>query len=372
MSSTATTAQQVTALSPKGKGMSRRAINSLNLDRNIEEGNIDETQNETSTGGGAAAGFASSSQTTASHLGEPLTIGSKRSISETISTSTSSPSPKRKKKMAPAEKRAARYRSSCPQALRDRMDRALQQRMYLIHKEEVVVMDEGDNNSTNNNRYWIFITLGSTGNVYETCLKSQPTCNCPDFMKRGDLCKHLMFVLIRVVGLDKDDPLAYQKAYLKSELDDLFERVNQRARTDVWANNRVRTKYASMQKGGKQGEGDEEEEDGTTKRRSLEQDCPICLEDLSQCPMSQVTFCKFSCGMNFHVDCMNRWRRAAANGKSTCPNCRAVEPPSHQGDGGGGGGAKKGGVDEGYVNMGRIQGQRTTRDTSTYRKYRYW
>lgn len=39
-----------------------------------------------------------------------------------------------------------------------------------------------------------FAVLGSTGNVYTVTITTQPSCSCPDFQKRGDPCKHLLFV----------------------------------------------------------------------------------------------------------------------------------------------------------------------------------
>ncbi|KAL7567838.1 hypothetical protein ACA910_000581 [Epithemia clementina (nom. ined.)] len=248
--------------------------------------------------------------------------------------------------------------------------------------------------------------LGSTGNVYTTCLTHQPTCTCPDFQKRRDLCKHLIFVLVRVVGLSTNDSLAYQKALVTSELETLYQRVSQRVQdnnsndsssSDVWANPGVRSRYAAMKQGkGKAGDHgnnsceeqkqQQEQDDGAVQRRSLEQDCPICLEDMSTCPLAQVTYCKISCGMNFHLECMNMWRRAAGNRQGTstrgaaavtCPNCRAVEPaPTPKRRTAGGRGqeeeeAKEEAKEEGYINMGRFQGQSPIRDTSTYYSGRF-
>lgn len=48
-----------------------------------------------------------------------------------------------------------------------------------------------------------------------------PLCTCPDFI-RGYLRKHLLFGIIRVVGVSKDAHVVYQKALLQTELADMF------------------------------------------------------------------------------------------------------------------------------------------------------
>lgn len=42
-----------------------------------------------------------------------------------------------------------------------------------------------------------------------------PTCSCPDFQRRQDVCKHTIgFVMLKVIGLAKENPLVFQRAYL--------------------------------------------------------------------------------------------------------------------------------------------------------------
>lgn len=53
--------------------------------------------------------------------------------------------------------------------------------------------------------------------VYSVSVGKHPNCSCPDF-QRGNLCKHYLFVMLRVLRLDRDDPLVWQKALLKSEV----------------------------------------------------------------------------------------------------------------------------------------------------------
>ena len=54
--------------------------------------------------------------------------------------------------------------------------------------------------------------------VYTVTLAQQPGCTCPDFQRRGEPCKHMLFVMLRVLKLDSSNPLAWQKALLKQEV----------------------------------------------------------------------------------------------------------------------------------------------------------
>lgn len=62
-----------------------------------------------------------------------------------------------------------------------------------------------------------FSVLGATANVYSVSVGRHPSCSCPDFQK-GNVCKHYLFVMLRVLRLSESDPLVWQKALLKSEV----------------------------------------------------------------------------------------------------------------------------------------------------------
>lgn len=251
------------------------------------------------------------------------------------------------KSPANKEKRALRYRSTCPAKLLERIARAYTQRLYLIEQEP---MDEHSTSCA-------LSVLGSTGNVYTVTLAHIPTCNCPDFQKKQDCCKHLLFVLLKVVGLPRSNPLVFQRAYLSSELEHLFGLLSNRqvgGRSGVLANTSVRQTFAQLKTGSPV------KPTTTTsneRRRSLDEnnDCPICFDPMSN--KERLTFCQYGCGANFHTDCMTRWCRSA---QMSCPLCRC--PWSSQP----GNVAASPIQNEGYVNLGRLQGQSPIRDTSTY------
>ena len=78
--------------------------------------------------------------------------------------------------------------------------------------------------------------VGSAGNIYTVKVQLVPSCNCPDAAKDLYLplsssliasarnhCKHLILVMRRVLGCSASSPHWYQKALIRSELEDLFK-----------------------------------------------------------------------------------------------------------------------------------------------------
>lgn len=63
-----------------------------------------------------------------------------------------------------------------------------------------------------------FVVLGSTGNVYDVVISKLLSCSCPDHAK-GNHCKHLIFVLMKVCKINVRDPVLYQAALLSSEVE---------------------------------------------------------------------------------------------------------------------------------------------------------
>lgn len=254
--------------------------------------------------------------------------------------------PRSPKKAPPAsagkERRPVQYRAKCPAKLAERLHRAATQRLYLVEREEV---DESSESCA-------FTVLGSTGNVYTVTLEEIPSCTCPDFAKKQDLCKHMLFVYLKVIGLSPSNPLAFQKGYVRSELQELFGMINdRRVGGAVLANDTVRQNFARLQSG----EEVEGEETAGVQRRSLEEDCPICFDSLQS---SATTYCRGQCGGNMHLDCWRRWK--ARQSAPTCPLCRTPWMEA--------GGPSSPANKEGYVNLGRLQGQSPVRDTSTYHR----
>lgn len=258
---------------------------------------------------------------------------------------------KQSPKLSPKEKRLRRYRSQPTNGIRQRIQRALTQRLYLVKTSDIMTCERHGGSCIT------FKVLGSTGNVYEVKIAKVPDCSCPDHQK-GNLCKHLLFVMLKVVGLDSSSPLVYQSAYITQELEEIMQKVQSRMTNvgigNVVANKSVIDKLNSIENG---------DEETKVVRQEIEgNECPICFDDLGgKGNMSHLTFCKATCGMNFHKECINMWTKEHIN-NPTCPACRQKWIDTETG-------GKRSNLnenDEGYVNLGSLQGQSPERDTSTY------
>eukprot|EP00611_Tribonema_gayanum_P027067 TRINITY_DN6589_c0_g1_i4.p1 TRINITY_DN6589_c0_g1~~TRINITY_DN6589_c0_g1_i4.p1 ORF type:complete len:479 (+),score=164.23 TRINITY_DN6589_c0_g1_i4:36-1472(+) len=259
------------------------------------------------------------------------------------------------KKKAPAEKRQARFRGSCPMPIMQRIQRAATQRMFLLERRDL---------SQPENIHHEFGVIGSTGNVYRVQIASVPSCDCPD---RNPLCKHILFVYLKVLKQPLDSPHIYQAALLQSELQEIFENAPPSA-ADVLANQRVRKEFEKLSGKVADGEAAEEEQKGG---RAIEADdeCPICFEGLlpepgSAVPGRPLVCCNGGCGKSLHKECQGAWAMAESRmGRQiSCPYCR--QPWQ---DAAGSAAARIG--QEGYTNMAAVAGLSMQRDTSTYNSY---
>lgn len=230
------------------------------------------------------------------------------------------------------EKRCARWRSTPSIATQERLQRALSQRMFLL--DEVSKGEESR----------LYRVLGSTGNVYKVVVAREPSCTCPD-AKKGFACKHLFFVMVRVLRCDRDAPIVYQRGLLGVELRALFERADSNRWQPPEANQA--TKKAYLAATGRAPEAPPPP-DG---------ECAICFEPLD----GKLARCQMHCKKALHDQCFQKWRRAAGS-RVSCPSCRALWAFSTDDALA----TTTATVNEGYLNFAATQGQDRERDTSTY------
>ncbi|CAK9048803.1 unnamed protein product [Durusdinium trenchii] len=208
----------------------------------------------------------------------------------------------------PGEKRPARFIPKPSARVQERIDRAFAHRLYFLARQT-----DGDGEKLD--------VLGSTGNVYHVELRpSGNACSCLDFAKGGGVCKHLLFVMLRVLKLPREDHRVYQTGLTPSELQPLltlFRTGSFQVGGEVQADATVMRGYQQAQ-GGREG----------CARQPLPADCPICFEEIVE--GKGVDFCRV-CGHNVHCDCQQRW--ASAGKSDTCPLCRSPWSQAPQSEG---------------------------------------
>jgi uncharacterized Zn finger protein len=205
--------------------------------------------------------------------------------------------------------------------------------MFLISRREINSFEQH------------FIVLGSVGNVYTVIINSTPQCSCPDFQK-GNSCKHILFVFLKVLKLPPESELIYQRGLLSSEIKEIFH--NAPPDPTIMANIQVQKKYIEIVEG---------KSENSIKRRSIEGDCPICYEEMKS--SEQLVWCKNSCGNNIHLECFNNWCKSKNNMEEiTCVYCRALwnQDKTHL-------------TSEGYINLGNFQPGMNTQREDYYFSY---
>lgn len=182
-------------------------------------------------------------------------------------------------KLAPgqAETRLARSIDEPSEQYQAYLDRANTHKMFILSRLRSVEHDCHAN--LPDCPYESIQVAGSKGNIYSIRISHLVTCTCPEatglFLKKGlerPQCKHVVYVLHQV--LKAPDHLKYQKAFLSSELKELFA-----AAPPLPAQ-----------------VGQAEIKDG--KRKNLEGDCPVCFTAFGD---ESVTWCRSSCGNNIHT-----------------------------------------------------------------------
>ncbi len=209
------------------------------------------------------------------------------------------------------------YNQQRPAHIQSRIDRALSQRLYLI-----------DRTTTLANH--VFRILGSTSNLYTVTIGRTVHCDCPD---PNFVCKHIVFVLCRVLNVPTTSPIITQTKFSVVQLYNLLDRTTN-DQSDIQVCRRVADAVTHGQLS------DEEPLQTIRKPIDMDSDCPICFESLAvassnlqavassnlQADISSengdLVWCQTTCGNNIHKDCFERW--ANQHTPVTCPLCRAI------------------------------------------------
>ena len=272
---------------------------------------------------------------------------------------------KRRREEADAgvEQRPGRERTMS-RAVMDRVGRALAQRLFLVQRRDISRghgADGGGGGGSGGEGKWhaVFAVFGTTGNVYECNVCATPSCTCPDFTGEGrdgptgkHICKHLLWLYLKVLGVSRDNPVLCQVALLQSELAAMLEKPTAAQRASLAAAT-VREAYVEATGGVR---GTEETAPAPVRRQPTsnadttdddvdEVTCPVCFDPIEDpadkaaglgmfaTADEKVWWCQLGCGGNVHAACMRRW--IGKSGQSpACPLCRAAWNPQERGGGG--------------------------------------
>ena len=191
------------------------------------------------------------------------------------------------------------------------------QRKYRGQSQRLYLIETIDTKTMYAKKYSV---MGSTGNVYEVTIKDEPECTCPDYATRGNRCKHIYFILIRVMKCDDED----KDLYTNKDLLGMFTNIP-KLNTSIVIDGKKKQLYDQLKN----------KTPGQTAelpRGDVNDLCPVCLDDLEN--GDELDHCKFSCGKPIHKVCYTMWTKKHT---MDCIYCKAKWIPVSN--------------DSGYVNL---------------------
>lgn len=147
-----------------------------------------------------------------------------------------------------------------------------------------------------------FDLCGTTGNLYTVTINASPSCTCPDHEQRKRRCKHIYFILVRIMGVSREneDKLEYDQRDLEEMFDNMPTEMTEV--TTGKANDDMLNRYTRLTI--------KTNKDGTVRSQKINSDsrCPVCLDNLKG-TKEPTTHCRYGCGSVVHVDCADMFNR---------------------------------------------------------------
>ncbi|XP_040022078.2 E3 ubiquitin-protein ligase ZSWIM2 isoform X2 [Gasterosteus aculeatus] len=154
---------------------------------------------------------------------------------------------------------------------------------------------------------------GEVGDV-RVSLGEPHACTCPAFTKEQEPCKHICWVLLRKFRLPREHEYSFQRGLVDRQILELLHGLHQTKGQQ--AEDGTLSQAASGPQAGR-----------VCRRPIQAQDvCPICHEALLLEKGQPVSHCRFGCGNNIHISCMQVWAeyQGLSGGADAvkCPLCR--------------------------------------------------
>lgn len=166
----------------------------------------------------------------------------------------------------------------------------------------------------------IFKVSGSTRSVYTQCIYKggKMFCDCPDMKshakKHGVVCKHICFIIRRVLKYRIDafflNDCQFQREEIDTIIDDFLTGETGK-NEDVMDDELVRL-YQALKTG--------KDQFALVKELTEEDECPICYLPFDVKDTTGVCACP-TCHNAIHKECVNKWLQHSA--MKTCVYCRS-------------------------------------------------
>jgi hypothetical protein len=148
-----------------------------------------------------------------------------------------------------------------------------------------------------------YVVMGSTGNVYDVLISRVPLCTCPDNTVNKRRCKHIYFILCKVMKFNDPD----KDVFSDEDIELMLSNIRQ-ATELPYVDGGIKHAYEKLKN-----------TKNTNKKIVAKDDdiCPICLDDLHN--GDEFDFCEYGCGKCVHKVCFNMW---CTRNDSVCLICK--------------------------------------------------
>eukprot|EP00483_Globobulimina_turgida_P001704 UN01706 len=175
----------------------------------------------------------------------------------------------------------------------NRIKRAYTETFYVAHQEIINALERK------------YIVIGSSGNIYTVIIGTLHRCSCYDFANSSNLCKHIMFIIIKVLEVGMDSYIVYQYGLMPSELQSVFGKAPKT--WECGMNTKMIEKYNKLKN-------KENNLSLSVERQSIYgASCVLCDKKFKK--KDVITWCRGGCGSNIHLCCFNGMK-AGQNGKN--------------------------------------------------------
>jgi E3 ubiquitin-protein ligase ZSWIM2 len=222
---------------------------------------------------------------------------------------------KKDKKKTTIMSRCSPYITKAPEGWQQRINELSTIRLFLV--------------STVGPTVFILKADDMTQATFKVFIGQRQMCSCGGGEARGELCFHILFVLIKVLRVPSDNPIAWQLSLIDSEIDSILSgqvgsrgnngKKNPPRRSFMKKGHgeklRQQKKHSMMKE--REGETDNSNgsyDDDMTKsvlRKDLLEDniCCICQEDMTMEDFEgdALCFCESQCGINIHKRCFRMY-----------------------------------------------------------------
>ena len=171
-----------------------------------------------------------------------------------------------------------------------------QERIQRCYTNNIYLIEAVPPNSENDTER-AYVIMGHSGHVYNVTITNYPSCTCPDYYLRGNRCKHIYFVLMRIMNITN----ATDDSFSDEELIEMYRNIPPITQNLMY-----------------KGEAVEVEGKEVDQKFDAGDICPICLDPLEN--GQELDFCRFSCGKTIHKKCFSMWEKSKG---SICVFCRA-------------------------------------------------